>query len=209
MNNNFFFKTPLIVLASKSPRREQLLKQIGLNFIVVPSNIDEKKISIISNDLYVSKLAYLKAENVSNQYKNSWVIGADTVVALDNDCLGKPGSKEEAYFMLKKLSGKKHKVITGYTIINKKKEKKFSEIIKTDVIFRIISDLEIEAYINTKEPFDKAGSYAIQGYGAAFVNNICGSYTNVVGLPVCEIINYLIKEKVVDFEGSEINKNFF
>jgi septum formation protein len=126
------------------------------------------------------------------------VIAADTIVLKNNDILGKPKSRYEARTMLKQLSGQVHQVLTGYAVCCKAKNKMFSETIKTDVLFKNLTHDEIEWYVHTKEPFDKAGSYAIQGLGTFLVKSINGSYTNVVGLPVCEVIELLIKEGVID-----------
>jgi len=188
---------PVIILASKSPRRRYLLEQAGLSFSVVPSDIDETRVPISSPETYVRILSELKADNVSERYPEKWVIGADTIVLKNGAVLGKPASMDEARSMLKQLSGQTHQVLTGYAICCKAKNRKFSETIKTDVLFKQLTDEEIEWYIHTKEPFDKAGSYAIQGLGTFIVKSIRGSYTNVVGLPVCEVIEFLIKEGII------------
>jgi septum formation protein len=187
----------LIILASKSPRRKYLLKQAGLHFTVMPSNIDEKSIPISQPEIYARALAEAKANYISNKFPGSWVIGADTIVLIDSIILGKPASKNEAHIMLKQLSGQTHQVLTGYSICCKARKKNFSETIRTEVLFKRLTNDEIEWYINTKEPFGKAGAYAIQGLGTFLVKSINGSYTNVVGLPVCEVIEFLIKEGVI------------
>ncbi|MDM8549611.1 Maf family protein [Desulfobacterales bacterium HSG2] len=185
---------PLLILASKSPRRRYLLEQAGLSFSVIPSSFDEDTIPLQSPELYVKVLAEAKAGEVAEKYPHNWVIGADTIVLIDDTILGKPASKEEARSMLKRLSGQTHHVLTGYSIICKAKNRNFSETVKTRVLFKSLTDQEIEWYIHTKEPFDKAGAYAIQGLGTFLVKSISGSYTNVVGLPVCEVIEFLIKD---------------
>lgn len=192
---------PHLILASTSPRRRYLLKQAGLSFTVIPGDFDESSIAPTEPVQYVRKLAEAKARNVAAQYPQSWVIGADTIVLIGNTILGKPASKMEARTMLKHLSGKTHRVLTGYAILCIAKDRFFSETIQTDVAFKELSDKEIEWYIHTEEPFDKAGSYAIQGLGTFIVKSINGSYTNVVGLPVCEVISFLIQEGVLDFEN--------
>ncbi len=188
---------PLLILASRSPRRRYLLEQAGLSFSVIPSSIDETSIPISSPETYVRVLSEAKAHNVSEKYPGKWVIGADTIVLKDQTILGKPGSIAEARTMLKQLSGRTHQVFTGYSICCKVKNRQFSETIKTEVLFKNLTDPEIEWYIHTTEPFDKAGAYAIQGLGTFLVKSINGSYTNVVGLPVCEVIEFLIKEGVL------------
>jgi septum formation protein len=192
---------PLLVLASKSPRRKYLLRQAGLEFLVAPSNLDESLIEMKDPDKYVLKLAEEKAKEVSLLYPGSWVIGADTIVVIDGAILGKPKSTAEARKMLRKLSGKTHQVYTGFAVRNENRRRFVSNVVKTDVRFKNLSPEEIEWYIHTPEPFDKAGAYAIQGIGTFLVRSISGSYTNVVGLPVCEIIEILIGEKVVGFRG--------
>ncbi len=188
---------PVLILASKSPRRRYLLEQAGLSFSVIPSDIDETTVPMSSPEIYVRILSEAKAEFIANKYPEKWVIGADTIVLIDGTVLGKPGSIDEARSMLKQLSGQAHQVFTGYSILCKTKNRKFSETVQTEVLFKNLADKEIEWYIHTKEPFDKAGAYAIQGLGTFLVKRINGSYTNVVGLPVCEVIEFLIKEGVV------------
>ena len=195
---------PLLILASKSPRRDYLLNQAGLSFVVIPSHVDEGAFTKTSPDSFVKTLAEAKAKQVSDDYPESWVIGADTVVMIDNTILGKPNSRAEARVMLQRLSGKIHQVYTAYCIRCKSRKRNFSEVIKTDVRFKNLTAEEIEWYIHTDEPFDKAGSYAIQGLGTFLVKSINGSYTNVVGLPVCEIIEFLIKEGVI---GLKVNNS--
>ena len=187
----------IIILASKSPRRRYLLQQAGLSFRVIPSSVDETSVPISSPETYVSLLSEAKANDVAVQYPDKWVIGADTIVLQEGTILGKPRSKKEARAMIKRLSGQTHQVLTGYAICCKTKRRTFSETIKTDVLFKNLTDEEIEWYIHTKEPFDKAGAYAIQGLGTFLVKSINGSYTNVVGLPVCEVIEFLLKEGVI------------
>ncbi len=193
---------PVLILASKSPRRQYLLKQAGLSFSVIPSSIDETSVPVSSPETYVKVLSEAKAENVSIKYPEKWVIGADTIVLKDDAILGKPDSKAQARAMLKQLSGQTHQVLTGYAICCKSKNRKYSETVETQVLFKSLTDKEIEWYINTKEPFDKAGAYAIQGLGTFLVKSINGSYTNVVGLPVCEVVEFLIKEGVLGFNVS-------
>jgi septum formation protein len=192
-----------LILASKSPRRRYLLEQAGLKFSVMPSNIDETKIPLSSPETYVRHLSEAKADSISQQYPDKWVIGADTIVLNNGEILGKPQSEDDARTMLKQLSGQTHQVLTGYAVVCKAKNRKFSETIKTDVLFKYLTDEEIQWYIQTKEPFGKAGSYAIQGIGSFLVKSICGSYTNVVGLPVCEVIEFLIKEEIIHMSKTE------
>ncbi len=189
---------PRLILASKSPRRRYLLKQAGLKFSVIPSSFDESSVILSSPDVYVRQLAENKARDISEQYPDSWVIGADTIVFIDGTILGKPGSQAEARTMLKNLSGRTHQVLTGYCICCHRTGRRFSETVKTDVCFKKLTDREIDWYISSGEPFDKAGAYAIQGIGTFLVKRINGSYTNVVGLPICEVVEFLISEKVIE-----------
>jgi len=198
MNNSQ--DNPRLILASKSPRRRYLLNQVGLTFKVIPSSFDENTVSLSTPETYVKTLAEAKAADVSKEYPESWVIGADTVVVIDNTILGKPDSKAQARTMLKSLSGKTHQVYTGYCIRCLAEDRVFSDTAKTDVLFKTLADNEIEWYINTSEPFDKAGAYAVQGLGTFIVKSIKGSYTNVVGLPVCEVLEFLLKEGITSLK---------
>ena len=196
----------VLILASKSPRRRYLLEQAGLSFSVIPSDIDETAIPLSPPEIYVKVLSEAKAESIAKKYPEKWVIGADTIVLKDGVVLGKPGSIDEARSMLKKLSGEIHQVFTGYSILCKSKNRIFSETVQTEVLFKNLTDEEIEWYIHTKEPFDKAGAYAIQGLGTFLVKRINGSYTNVVGLPVCEVIEFLIQEGIVGLRVPPIDR---
>ncbi len=187
---------PRLILASNSPRRRQLLSQAGLTFSVIPSDVNEHMVAMSDPDVYVRTLAESKAIDISEKHPDSWVIGADTIVLIENRILGKPDSEDAAREMLRRLSGKTHQVFTGYCICCKRKDRLFTDAVKTDVRFKNLSDPEIEWYIQTGEPFDKAGAYGIQGIGSVLVQSINGSYTNVVGLPLCEVVNFLIKEGV-------------
>jgi len=187
-----------LILASQSPRRRNLLTQAGIEFFVIPSSFDENSVRLSSPEVYVRQLAEGKAGDISEQYPDSWVIGADTIVFIDETILGKPGSKSEARTMLKRLSGKTHQVLTGYCVCCQRSDWFFSDTVKTDVCFKTLTEKEIDWYINSGEPFGKAGAYAIQGIGAFLVKRIDGSYTNVVGLPVCEVIELLINEKIIE-----------
>ena len=192
-----------LILASQSPRRKYLLEQAGLRFTVIPSPFDENRITPDEPAAYVRRLAEAKADSVAIQYPAAWVIGADTIVAADNRLLGKPGSSEEARSMLNRLSGKTHQVYTGFCIRRFSTKAVFSDAVCTDVTFKALSAKEIEWYIRTGEPFDKAGAYAIQGMGTFLVRRISGSYSNVVGLPVCEVVEIMIREGIMDLDTSK------
>jgi len=193
---------PQLILASQSPRRRYLLEQAGLIFTVIPSTFDEGTIQLTDPAVYVKTLAQAKASDVARGYPDSWVIGADTIVTIDKAILGKPGNAEEARLMLAQLSGQSHGVYTGYAIVCCERQVCVSEAVHTDVQFKDLTAAEIEWYIRTGEPFDKAGAYAIQGMGTFLVRRINGSYTNVVGLPVCEVIEELLRLGVVAMDRS-------
>jgi septum formation protein len=188
---------PALILASASPRRRDLLKIAGLTFHIVPSNIHEDDYPCSDPKSYAMVLAEAKAADVSDRYPDSWVIGADSIVAIDGDILEKPTSISEARQMIRMLSGNTHYVHTAYAISCKLQSHRFLDIISTAVSFKTLTEKEIEWYIHTPEPYDKAGGYAIQGLGSFMVKHIHGSYTNVVGLPVCEVIDYLFKQGVI------------
>lgn len=186
-----------VILASRSPRRKYLLQKAGIVFQVIPSSVDESAVPLSDPAAYVKTLAQAKAVDVASRHPDAWVIGADTIVLIDGAILGKPGSKREAREMLRHLSGQTHQVYTGYAICRHVPARMITDAVKTDVLFKTLSETEIEWYIQTGEPFDKAGAYAIQGLGTFLVRSIHGSYTNVVGLPVCEVIEALMRESVI------------
>ena len=190
-----------LILASQSPRRRYLLEQAGVTFTVLPSAVDESSIPVCAPEAYARKLAEAKTADVAGKHPGCWVIGADTIVVIDGDILGKPDSMEKARKMLVQLSGQTHQVITGFAIFCAAEAHRYSDTITTEVTFKALSDEEIEWYIHTNEPFDKAGAYAIQGIGTFLVRSIHGSYTNVVGLPVCEVIEHLIGQGIVKIQG--------
>ena len=188
LNKKFDINLPLI-LASSSPRRKKLLKELGLKFKVIPSYIEEKNMPGAPGDMACT-WASLKAQEVAKHHQGV-IIGADTIVVLGTKILGKPRDEAEAKRMLHKLSGNTHGVITGLSLINTQNSHIITEFVESKVTFRKVSEKEIDAYIATKEPLDKAGAYAIQGKGAAFITQVQGCYTNVVGLPVSTCLFYL------------------
>jgi len=182
-----------LILASKSPRRYDLLKQMGLDFEVIPSTVEEDFVSAESPREHVIRLAEAKALDVGNRFPENWVIGADTIVYVDGIILGKPKSREEALKMLRLISGKEHRVLTGVSVRHLKKGKGECETVETAVRVKVLSPVEMDWYVRTGEPFDKAGGYGIQGIGSFMIESINGSYTNVVGLPLCELMQMLIR----------------
>jgi len=186
-----------IILASQSPRRKYLLEQAGITFSVIPSCTDEMQHLGETPREYVERLSRDKALDVAQHHETAWVIGADTIVVVDNTLLEKPVSMDHARKMLQQLSNRTHTVFTGFTICGPGEKIIITRHVTTEVEFKSLSSTEIEWYISTKEPFDKAGAYAIQGLGTFLVKGIHGSYTNVVGLPVCEVIEILIQKNVI------------
>lgn len=186
-----------LILASSSPRRRYLLEQVGLTFSIIPSTLNENSVPVGSIEDHARMLAEAKANEVSGLHPESWIIAADTLVLIGNAILGKPDNEVQAHRMLMALSGKTHRVLTGYCICCKSAEHFFSETVETKVTFKHLNETEIDWYLGTDEPFDKAGAYAVQGLGSCLVKRIEGSYTNVVGLPVCEVMEYLLREGVV------------
>jgi septum formation protein len=186
-----------IILASKSPRRRDLLAQAGLTVTVIPSTVDEKALPPDRPADHVRILAAAKAKEVATLHPDHWIVGADTEVTINGRTLGKPRDEMQARNMLRILSGKVHTVFTGYCICCMNSQQFFAETVATNVRFKHLTEKEIDWYVSTREPYDKAGGYAIQGLGTVLVKSIEGSYTNVVGLPVCEVVACLIKAGVV------------
>lgn len=182
-----------IVLASNSPRRKELIKLLGYPFEVCSREVEELINPQLSPEENVKHLAKLKAEAVATDYASHWVIGADTMVCLQNHVLGKPKNEADAEEMLQLLSGKKHRVITGVALMKEDKIITFCET--TYVQMKELTKDEIRAYIATREPLDKAGAYGIQGKGAIFIERIEGDYYNVVGLPIHQVYKRLMETK--------------
>jgi septum formation protein len=182
-----------IILASKSPRRKELLKQIGLRFQIDVSEIDERQFKKLAPESLVKKLSQEKAKKVAKRHDGAIIIAADTLVVLGSEIIGKPKDKKDAIKMLKKLSGKVHTVITGFTVFDPGLKKEVTEMVKSRVKFKKMSDEEIETYVKTKEPLDKAGGYGIQDKGAVFIEKVEGDFFNVVGLPVFSLCKELQK----------------
>ncbi len=181
-----------IVLASESTRRIDILRTLGVSFSIIPPDIEERKRSDESPKDFVLRVAYEKAQKVGTLFPDKWIIGADTAVVHKGRVLGKPASEKDASAMLKRLRGSWHKVFTGYCVLNVSKHIVYQDVAETKVFIKDLTDEEIEKYIRTSEPLDKAGSYAVQGKGGYMVKEIKGSYTNVVGLPICEITEVLL-----------------
>ena len=178
----------IVVLASASPRRSELLESAGINFRVVPADICEDPLPEEGPVDHVLRLAEEKARAAAGFTEGRFFLGADTIVLCDGEIMGKPKDQADAERMLKKLSGVPHEVVTGFAIFDKERKGAVREAVRTKVFFKQLRNEEILSYIATGCPFDKAGGYAIQGGAAHMVQKIEGSYTNVVGLPLCEVV---------------------
>ena len=173
-----------IILASASPRRAELLKQIGVEFESVISNVEEWPLPDEAPPDYITRIARAKVVAVARQRDSGLVIGADTVVVLEGRLIGKPDTETEAKNLLRQLSGRWHAVMTGVALYDIESRNEVADYDKTLVKFAQLSDREIDWYVKTNEPLDKAGAYGIQGLGGLFVDEIAGNYYNVVGLPI-------------------------
>lgn len=196
-----------IVLASGSPRRKEILENMNLKFDIIKSEIEETTVENESPEKLVKRLSYEKAHDVATRNSDSIVIGADTVVVLDNNVLGKPKDREEAFDMLKKMSGREHDVITGISILCLDSKKEISDFCVSKVKFKNLSDEDIYSYINTGECMDKAGAYGIQGLGGLLVEYIKGDYFNIVGFPISSASEILKNNFNIDL--LELNKGRF
>jgi septum formation protein len=191
-----------IILPSSSPRRKELLEKLGLRFEVIPSLIDEIPLPDESPANFVLRASTEKALSVCrNLDSDSVVIGADTIVVIDGEILGKPKDEEEAITMLGKIAGKEHRVITGFSIVKPEAEILYRKFVESEVKIKTLAPWEIEGYIKTGEPMDKAGAYGAQGIGAFMIEEIHGSYTNIVGLPLAQVIEVLTRLGVLKVFG--------
>lgn len=182
-----------IVLASSSPRRKELFESLNIPFTVDSSSVDEKINTKVNPKTFAKKLALAKVRDVAKRHKNAILIGADTIVAIGHLILGKPKDKDDAKKMLRLLNGRKHLVITGLAIIDQLSKKTISKSIVSKVWFKKLTDEQIDEYIETGEPLDKAGGYGIQGRGDAFIVKIEGEWANIVGLPLTLLTKELKK----------------
>lgn len=179
-----------VILASNSPRRREILGKY-IDFEAVTAEVSEDNDFYKSPETLVMALAFEKANSVAAKYEDAIVIGADTVVEIEGEILGKPKSREDAKRMMEKLRGKSHRVITGFSIIDLSFDKKYMDYEVTEVVFKDLSDEEIEAYLNKAKYMDKAGAYGIQEEAALFVEKIEGDYLNIVGFPISKIYTVL------------------
>jgi septum formation protein len=186
--------TRTIVLASSSPRRQELVRNLGLNALVIPSQVDEEADPGLAPWQIVEELALRKADSVAQKHEDAIVIGSDTIVVLDGDILGKPRDEADALDMLRRLQGRTHEVFSGIACVDARAKLRAVRHARTIVRMKPLSDEQIRRYIATGEPMDKAGSYAIQGIGATIVTGIEGDYFNVVGMPL-----HLLSEMLSQF----------
>lgn len=191
-------ETKELILASASPRRKALLEKLNLSFKIIPSEIDEPENTNCKPEEFVKQLALAKAQEIANKLNyNAIVIGADTTVVVEGLSLGKPIDHNDAYKMLKILSNREHKVITGIAIIDTSTNTIMVDHVESEVYFKNLTDEEINEYIKTGEPMDKAGAYAIQGLASTFITGINGCYNNIVGLPIYKL-GIMLKEFNID-----------
>ena len=191
---------PRIVLASSSPRRRELLTMIGIAHEVMPADLDESYLPGESPLVHAERLARSKAEAVLRRSPEAIVIGADTIVVIDDEILGKPRDEAHAAAMLRQLSGRTHEVLTAVAVARGHRVESSVEVVP--VTFRVLRDEEIDAYIATREPMDKAGAYGIQGYGATIVRRIDGDFFAVMGLSLVRLVTLLARHGVTyDFRG--------
>lgn len=187
------------ILASASPRRVELLNLAGLRFEVMPACVNEVYLKGETPEEHVLRLSEEKAKAIASRNPGAWVLGADTVVLIHSEILGKPRTISEAKEMLRKLSGQEHRVLTGFTIARKAAGILVRDVVVSWVTFKDIPEDEMAWYIRSGEPYDKAGGYAVQGKGSLFIREIRGSYTNVMGLPLCEVVEALKGLGAIEF----------
>jgi len=179
--------TPQLILASGSPRRRELLQGIGVVFTVIPSDTAEAAQPGELPQEYALRVAGEKALDIARRHPGVWILGADTIVEIAGEVLGKPRDTTDGRRMLRLLSGRTHQVMTAFILLDGEGHVRARQVVTSRVTFKPLSDVQIHAYLATGEPFDKAGAYAVQGLGASLVERVEGSYTNVVGLPMDEV----------------------
>jgi septum formation protein len=185
-----------LILASASPRRQEMLRRMGIFFECLPADVDETLLPQEGALAAACRLARLKALAISQNHPKRNILAADTLVALGDEILGKPKDADQAIEMIQTLSGHEHQVITGFCLVNSQGNHSGSAVSR--VKFRRLCQAEIEAYVKSMEPMGKAGAYAIQGLGAALVEGVSGSYTNVVGLPLAAVVALLLEKNIIE-----------
>lgn len=187
-----------LILASASPRRKEMLANLGLDFEILVAGIDEVVQHGESPEDFVLRTAIEKASDITAKHPDAWVLGADTIVVCQSEILGKPKDASEAQRMLMRLAGQMHTVLTGFCLKREQENISVSRVIATEVYFSSFTEAIAAAYVATGEPLDKAGAYGIQGRGGVLVEKINGSYSNVVGLPLVETIDEMLRFKVIE-----------
>ncbi len=186
-----------LILASASPRRKRFLSDLGLEFTCIPANIDERSLPDETPAIFARRMAAEKAEVLASQYPKSWIVAADTVVVLDGQIIGKPKDAAHALALLRALQGRSHKVITGLALLCQAENYLETLAEQSEVTFSAFPDDVLLAYIQTGEPLDKAGAYGIQGKGAFLVQNVNGSCSNVIGLPLSSCVTLLLQHNII------------
>ena len=186
-----------LILASASPRRKEMLANLGLDFEVRVAEVDEVPLYGESPKEFVLRAAIEKASDITAKHPDAWVLGADTIVVCQGEILGKPKDVSEAQRMLMRLAGQMHRVLTGFCLKREQENISVNRVIATEVYFSAFTEAIAAAYVATGEPLDKAGAYGIQGRGGVLVEKIDGSYSNVVGLPLVETIDEMLRYKVI------------
>jgi len=200
--NNMYHNSDEIILASGSPRRQQYLKEMGISFIVKTASVQEHAFDHESPKSFVLRMAREKAGKISLNFPDSWVISGDTVVCIEDKILGKPVDEEDAITLLMTLSGREHNVKTAFCVAHYSRRVEIVQSVTTRVHFTDFSESVARAYVAEGESLDKAGAYGIQGKGIFLVKSIEGSYSNVVGLPLCELIEVLQENNVIQLDNS-------
>ncbi len=198
MNQSMFSTLQQLILASSSPRRQEFLHNLGLEFSIVTADIDETPIHKEQPEKFACRMAKAKAQAIAQANPSSWIIGADTVVTLQNgSILGKPADEAKAMIMLNQLNNTTHRVMTGMHLCCLDLAVTTTLVETTEVTFMANQEKALRAYVRTKEPLDKAGAYGIQGLGSFLIRSINGSCTNVIGLPVNRLISLLLEHKII------------
>lgn len=182
-----------LILASASPRRQEFLQRLSLDFQVAPAHIDETPETGEAPEAFVRRMALTKARHIARQHPETVVLGADTVVVLAGTIFGKPQDQEQALEILKRLQGRTHQVMTGFAVVSRQQAIEVIDAQITQVAFDRFDDVVLRAYVDSGEPMDKAGAYGIQDRGAFLVRSITGSYSNVVGLPINAVVQTLLR----------------
>ena len=202
MDLQIFSTVQPLILASASPRRQDFLTNLGIEFKVITADIDETPSPGEKPESFAVRMAKDKARKVASKNQTSWIIGADTVVALlDDTILGKPENQNEAIQMLSQLNNATHMVVTGMCLCCREKQVEISEVVTTEVTFSNSPESLLKAYVRSGEPLDKAGSYGIQGLGSFLVESIHGSCANVIGLPVNRLVSILLTNNIISIRS--------